>query len=407
MDSNSEVTERITSETPESVGQNVRPPRLGFTLLSVDGSSDARRGVLHTARGDVQTPVFMPVGTLASVKAMTNEMLRATGASMILGNTYHLAVRPGADLVAKFGGLHSFMGWDGPILTDSGGFQIFSLAQSVVIRESGATFRSHIDGTKFELTPERAMEIQSQLGSDVAMQLDHVVALPNKREKIQLAMERSVRWAERCKNAHNRDSQMLFAIVQGGLDHELRQTSAQMLRELDLPGYAIGGLSVGESPAEMYQILDVTTPLLPADKPRYLMGVGRPEDLLEGIARGVDMFDCVMPTRNGRNGHAFTDAGAVRIKNQVYREDPRPIEAGCPCPACQHSRAYVRHLFMCDEMLGPILLSAHNLTYYQRLMERARVAIEQSQFADFHARMRLGWETSKREPSDETSEPLA
>ncbi len=335
-------------------------------------------------------PAFMPVATLGTVKGLEISQVRATGAQMILGNTYHLALRPGEETVRKLGGLHDFMGWDGPILTDSGGFQIFSLAQRTKVTEEGAVFRSHIDGSKINLTPERSIEIQQALGSDIAMVLDHVVALPNEPAAILDACERSIRWAERCRQLAIPE-QSQFAIVQGGLDENLRQHCARQLAELDFPGYAIGGLSVGEPPAEMYRILDATCPHLPKDRPRYLMGVGRPEDLLQGIYRGVDMFDCVMPTRNGRNALAFTDEGPLRLRNEIHRDDDRPIENGCPCPACRRSRGYIRHLFMSKEMLGPILLTAHNLTYYQRLMAQARIAIEENEFSRFFQKKMAGW----------------
>jgi queuine tRNA-ribosyltransferase len=300
---------------------------------------------------------------------------------MILANTYHLTLRPGEQTVATLGGLHTFMGWDGPILTDSGGFQVFSLAERMTVDETGVRFCSHIDGAPVELTPERAVAIQEQLGSDVAMVLDHVVALPNEREIVADAMWRSVRWAERCKAAATRSDQTLFAIVQGGLDAELRAESAEKLVALDFVGYAIGGLSVGESPAEMYVALDVTMHHLPLERPRYLMGVGRPIDLFEAISRGVDLFDCVLPTRNGRNALAFTDAGAIRLRNKQHALDREPLDAACPCLACRHSRGYLRHLFQAGEMLGPILVSMHNLTYYQRIMAEARQAIAENRFS--------------------------
>ena len=325
----------------------------------------------------------MPVGTQGSVKGITINMLRATGAQMILANTYHLALRPGEHVVSELGGLHNFMGWDGPILTDSGGFQLFSLAQMTKVDEEGATFQSHIDGQTLTLSPERAIEIQEALGSDVAMVLDHVTPLPASPELVQDACERTVRWAERCKAVANRPEQAQFAIVQGGLDAHLRTDCAEKLIELDFPGYAIGGLSVGESHDDMYRVLDSSCRVLPEDRPRYLMGVGRPEDLLEGIRRGIDMFDCVMPTRNGRNALAFTDHGPLRLRNQKFQLDKRPIDENCSCPACRHSRGFIRHLFKADEMLGPILLSAHNLTYYQRLVREARIAIENDQFMAF------------------------
>jgi queuine tRNA-ribosyltransferase len=336
-------------------------------------------------------PAFMPVGTLASVKGLDIEQLRGTGAQMVLANTYHLTLRPGEQVVAELGGLHAFMGWDGPILTDSGGFQIFSLAHLSKVNEEEAVFRSHIDGRLLAISPERAVAIQEALGSDVAMVLDHVVQLPNEPDVVRAACERSIRWAARCRDAARRADQAQFAIVQGGLDAALRAVCAEELRKLDFSGYAVGGLSVGETPSEMYCILEATVPHLPVDRPRYLMGVGRPEDLLEAVARGIDLFDCVMPTRNGRNAMAFTDAGPIRLRNLQYERDPRPLEEGCPCPACRRSRAYIRHLFMAGEMLGPILLSIHNLTYYQRLLAGARAAIECDGFAAYQAEKIGGW----------------
>ena len=362
-----------------------------FDLLHVDAAGGARRGTFHTPHGPVETPAFMPVGTVGTVKGLTVDQLRAAGAQMVLGNTYHLMLRPGEAIVRELGGLHRFMGWDGPILTDSGGFQLFSLAHRTKVTEAEATFRSHIDGSLVHLSPERAVAVQEALGSDVAMALDHVVALPAAPEVVDDALERTLRWAERCRRAAVRDDQALFGIVQGGLDPERRTSCARRLAELDLPGYAIGGLSVGETPAEMYACLDATTPAMPVEKPRYLMGVGTPIDLLEAIRRGVDLFDCVMPTRNGRNALAFTDEGTVRLRNAVHTRDPRPLDASCPCPACKHSRGYLRHLFMADEMLGPILLSIHNVTYYQRLTAGVRRAIEGNDFASFYATKVRGW----------------
>ncbi len=367
------------------------PTASSFTLLHQDRHCAARCGDFRTPRGAVSLPAFMPVGTVGTVKGVEIEQLRGTGAQMILGNTYHLALRPGASVVAQLGGLHRFTGWEGPILTDSGGFQIFSLARLTHIDEQGAVFRSHIDGSKMKLTPEDAVQIQATLGSDVAMVLDHVIELPAPRDRVAEAMERSVRWARRCREASRRPDQALFAIVQGGLEADLRRQCAEALAELDFPGYAIGGLSVGETPEEMYQTLDATTPHLPHDRPRYLMGVGRPEDLLEGIRRGVDLFDCVMPTRNGRNAMAFTDHGTLRLRNACHQYDPAPLEENCPCPACRRSRGYLRHLFMSREMLGPILLSIHNLTYYQRLMQQAREAILQDRFVAFHREKQRSW----------------
>jgi queuine tRNA-ribosyltransferase len=368
------------------------PKAFQFELLQTDALTAARRARLHTPRGVVQTPTFMPVGTLGTVKGVDIGRVRETGAQIVLANTYHLALRPGEATVAALGDLHPFMGWSGPILTDSGGFQVFSLADRAQVTEAGVTFRSHIDGALMELTPERSIAIQEQLGADFIMAFDHVVALPNTAEQIEEATWRSVRWAARCRQATTRDDQMLLAIVQGGLDPELRRQCAQALVEQDFQGYAVGGLSVGEAPEQMYETLDATVPELPEDRPRYLMGVGRPEDLLEGVARGIDMFDCVMPTRNGRNALAFTDQGPLRLRNLVHQLDREPLDPNCPCPACQHSRGYLRHLFQAKEMLGPILTSIHNLTYYQRLMAEARTAIEQGRFQSFRQEKQRGWQ---------------
>jgi queuine tRNA-ribosyltransferase len=354
-----------------------------FTLCGQDACSSARRGRLQTAHGSVETPCFMPVGTLGTVKGVEIEQVKQTGAEIILGNTYHLSLRPGEDVIHDLGGLHRFCGWENPILTDSGGFQIFSLAKMTKITEEGAAFRSHIDGSLIHLSPERSIRIQEQLGSDIAMVLDHVAALPNDRKTLEDAMLRTIRWAKRCRNVADHPYQRQFAIVQGGLDPELRRQCAESLAELDFAGYAVGGLSVGETPQEMYDALDFTVPHLPKDKPRYLMGVGTPADILNGIERGIDMFDCVMPTRNGRNAMAFTSSGTVRLRNAQYQRDDRPLDENCGCPACRRSRGYLRHLFMSDEMLGPILLTIHNLTYYQRLVAGARKSIEAGQFREF------------------------
>jgi len=362
-----------------------------FQLQCLDRSSAARRATFFTPHGAVETPSFMPIATVGSVKGLEIESVKASGAQMILGNTYHLTLRPGEETVAALGGLHRFIGWDGPILTDSGGFQLFSLAQMTRVTDEKAVFRSHIDGRLLELSPERAVEIQETLGSDVAMVLDHVVALPNEPDVVRDAVQRTVRWAERARNAARRPDQAQFAIVQGGLDRELRLWCSKELAALDFPGYAIGGLSVGEAPEQMYEVLDFTAPALPADRPRYLMGVGRPQDLLEAVARGVDLFDCVMPTRNGRNAMAFTDQGTLRLRNAKYERDTAPLEEGCSCPACRRSRGYLRHLFMAREMLGPILLSIHNVTYYQRLMAGARAAIEAGCFDEYRRAKLQGW----------------
>ena len=369
------------------------PAPFTYQSLATDPDCSARRGTFITPHGPVEMPAFMPVGTLASVKGVDVERVRQTGAQMVLANTYHLALRPGERVVEQLGGLHRFMGWDGPILTDSGGFQVFSLAQNTKVSEESAVFRSHLDGNLLELTPERAVEIQEALGSDVAMVLDHVVALPNAPEAIRSATERSARWAARSRDAHRRADQAQFGIIQGGLDPRLRVESAEALAKLDFPGYAVGGLSVGETPEEMYAVLDVTVPAMPADRPRYLMGVGRPEDLLEAIRRGIDLFDCVLPTRNGRNALAFTDTGPLRLRNKQYELDERPLDERCPCLACRHSRGYLRHLFMANEMLGPVLVSLHNLTYYQRLLADARKAIEEHRFLPFLQTKRAGWDS--------------
>jgi len=354
-------------------------PRFSFTLEAGDG--DARAGRLTTPHGSVPTPLFMPVATAATVKGVDIGRVRETGAGMLLGNAYHLHLRPGEEIVAQGGGLARFMGWDGPTLTDSGGFQVFSLAKQVKVTEAGAFFRSHIDGSPVEFTPENSMRIQERIGADVAMQLDHVVALPNDRGLVADAMRRSLRWAERCRVAHARPDQALFGIVQGGLDPDLRAESAAGLRALDFPGYAVGGLSVGEGPEAMDAALRATMPHLPADRPRYLMGVGQPRDIIEAVAAGIDMFDCVLPTRCGRNSLVYTFAGQVRLRNACHVRDDRPLEEGCPCPACRHGRSYLHHLFRADEMLGPVLASIHNLTFYQRLVARLRAAIAAGRFA--------------------------
>ena len=361
-----------------------------FHLQHTDGP--ARAALLTTPHGAVETPVFMPVGTQATVKGLTPEMVRGAGAQIILGNTYHLALRPGDALVAELGGLHRFMAWDRPILTDSGGFQVFSLATQVKITDRGATFRSHIDGSPLELTPERAVEIQQNLGSDIAMVLDECPPAQSEPAKMRAAVDRTVKWAERCRKHHSRPDQALFAIVQGGLDLEMRAGCARELVALDFPGYALGGFSVGESPEAMHAALPACAALLPEHKPRYLMGVGRPEDLLAGVAAGIDMFDCVMPTRNGRNALAFTADGPIRLRNARHRRDPAPVESGCDCDCCaNYSRAYLHHLFAAEEMLGPTLLSLHNLAFYLRLMREVREAIRAGRFAAFRAACLARW----------------
>jgi queuine tRNA-ribosyltransferase len=363
---------------------------ISFTLQARDGP--ARAGLLTTPHGPVETPAFMPVGTQGTVKGLTPEMVRAAGARIILGNTYHLALRPGDELIRDLGGLHKFMHWDGPILTDSGGFQVFSLASQVKITDAGASFRSHVDGTPLELTPERAVEIQENLGSDIAMVLDECPPAQSGPEVMRAAVRRSVLWAERCRRHHRRADQALFAIVQGGLDVSLRAECARELVAMDFPGYALGGFSVGEAPEQMHDALPACAALLPVEKPRYLMGVGRPEDLLAGVAAGIDLFDCVMPTRNGRNALAFTADGPVRLRNARHRRDPAPVESGCDCYCCaNYSRAYLHHLFAADEMLGPTLLSLHNVAFYLRLMRDARAAIGDGAFAAFRAGRLARW----------------
>ncbi|QDT00582.1 tRNA guanosine(34) transglycosylase Tgt [Adhaeretor mobilis] len=364
-----------------------------FDLLHSD--RDARRGCLHTPHGTVETPAFMPVGTQGTIKGVDIGRVAETGAQMVLANTYHLHLRPGDEVVAQLGDLHGFMNWSKPILTDSGGFQVFSLADRSKVDEQGVKFRSHIDGSLVDLTPERSMAIQENLGADLIMAFDHVIALPNTPEAVADATWRSVRWAERCQKAHSRSDQLLLGIVQGGLDHALRRECADAMVAMDFGAYAVGGLSVGEPPEEMYAAIEATTPHLPNERLRYLMGVGKPEDLLEAVRRGIDLFDCVMPTRNGRNALVFTDDGPRRLKNAQYTLQSEPLEADCPCPACQHSRGYLRHLFQAKEMLGPVLASIHNLTYYQRLLAEAREAIEADAFEEFHARKQAGWDQGR------------
>ncbi len=369
--------------------------RFRFELEHSDASSLARAGRWVTPHGIVQTPAFMPVGTAAAVKGLTPEQLKQAGVQMVLANTYHLALRPGADVVADLGGLHAMMGWDGPILTDSGGFQVFSLAQLTRLDDEQVVFKSHIDGSSFELSPERAVEIQEALGADCIMCLDECPAHGVERDQLTVAVDRTTRWAARCKEAQRRDDQALFGILQGGTDPKLRERSASGLLPLDFPGYAIGGLGVGEEPAAMYATLDSAVPMLPADRPRYLMGVGRPIDLIEGALRGVDLFDCVMPTRNGRNATAFTSRGLLRLRNACHQRDPRPVDPECDCPVCRRfSRGYLRHLFLANEMLGPILLSLHNVAYYQRLMADLRAACASNSGAQFRSIQLARWERS-------------
>ncbi len=363
---------------------------MNFELQATDGA--ARAGTLITAHGVVETPIFMPVGTQATVKGLTPEMVRGIGAQIILGNTYHLTLRPGDELIRDLGGLHAFMNWPHPILTDSGGFQVFSLAEKRKITDAGAEFRSHLDGRLLELTPEKAVEIQQNLGSDISMVLDECPPADAPPEVMRNALRRTIHWAERCKAHHTHPTQAQFAIVQGGLNVELRAECAEALIPMDFPGYALGGFSVGETPEAMHAALPACAALLPAHKPRYLMGVGRPQDLLIAVAAGIDMFDCVMPTRSGRNALAFTDAGTVKLRNAKHRRDPAPLMSDCECPCCRsYSRAYLHHLFNAGEMLGPILLSLHNLAYYLRLMREARSAILAGHYAEYQRRCEAGW----------------
>ncbi|MDE3060611.1 MAG: tRNA guanosine(34) transglycosylase Tgt [Pseudomonadota bacterium] len=354
-----------------------------FAIHAQDGQ--ARTGEVHTAHGVIRTPAFMPVGTAATVKAMTPEAVRSTGADIILSNTYHLMLRPSAELVARLGGLHRFMHWDGPILTDSGGFQVMSLAKLRKLTEQGVTFQSHLDGTTYELTPERAMEIQYLLGSDISMVLDECTPYPATEKAAADSMRLSMRWAERSKNAFvRREGYAVFGIVQGSVYPALREESCTALKAIGFDGYAVGGLAVGEGQEIMFNVLDFTLPHLPAERPRYLMGVGKPDDIVGAVMRGVDMFDCVIPTRAGRFARAYTEKGERNIRNARYAEDANPLQEGCPCPACtQYSRAYLHHLFKADEMLGPMLLTWHNLTFYQQLMQGLRAAIAQGRLEAF------------------------
>ena len=352
-----------------------------FTLSATDGM--ARRGRIDTARGEIHTPAFMPVGTVGTVKGMYPEQVRDTGADILLGNTYHLMLRPGAEQVAALGGLHVFMDWARPILTDSGGFQVMSLAKLRKLNEHGVTFRSHIDGSAHELTPERSIEIQTLLDSDIIMQLDECISLPAVRQEMERAMELSLRWGQRSKDAFGKQPhRALFGINQGGDDAELRSRSAAGLKSIGFDGYAVGGLAVGEPQETMFRVLGEITPELPADKPRYLMGVGKPDDIVEAVRRGIDMFDCVLPTRSGRTGQAFTADGPINIRNAKFAEDQAPIEADCGCPSCaDYSRAYVHHLVRSGEILGSMLMTEHNLWFYQRLMQGLRDAIRAGEFA--------------------------
>ena len=359
--------------------------RFAMEILATEGA--ARRGRVTTAHGSYETPAFMPVGTAGTVKAMTADAVRSTGAQVVLGNTYHLMLRPGAERVERLGGLHRLMDWPGPILTDSGGFQVMSLAELRKITEQGVRFRSHVDGAYHDLTPERCMDIQRCLDATITMQLDECPPYPSDKAAVAAAVGLSARWAARCREAFvERPGYGLFGIVQGGVHADLRAESAAALTEIGFEGYAVGGLAVGEPQEMMFESLDFIVPHLPHDRPRYLMGVGRPEDIVGAVARGIDMFDCVMPTRSGRTGQAFTRRGPINLRNARHAEDPRPMDAECGCPACRkHARAYLHHLVRTKEILGAMLLTWHNLHYYQDLMAGIRAAVEAGRFAEFAA----------------------
>ena len=368
--------------------------KFSYSLSAVN--EKARCGVISTPRGEIKTPAFMPVGTAATVKAMLPESVRSTGADILLGNTYHLMLRPTAERISELGGLHKFMNWERPILTDSGGFQVMSLAELRKLSEEGVTFKSHIDGSRHVLSPERSMEIQKMLGSDIVMCFDECPALPASYGKIAESMQLSMRWAQRSRDAFgDRPGYALFGIQQGGLEFDLRAESAKILKSIEFDGYAIGGLAVGEGQEAMFRVLDFAPDMLPADKPRYLMGVGKPSDIVGAVKRGIDMMDCVLPSRSGRTGQAFTHRGVVNIKNARHQNDPRPLDVSCQCPACKnYSRAYLHHVFKSQEIISSMLLTWHNLHYYQNLMEKIRKAILNQSFAEFelefHKNLSLG-----------------
>jgi len=372
--------------------------QIRFEMQARDGL--ARSGVISTPRGDIRTPAFMPVGTAATVKAMMPESVRATGADILLGNTYHLMLRPGAERIDRLGGLHEFMNWDRPILTDSGGFQVMSLAGLRKLTEAGVTFRSHIDGSKHELTPERSMEIQRLLGSDIVMCFDECPALPATDKAVAESMRLSMRWAERSKDAFgDRPGHALFGIMQGGVTPELREESAEALKEIGFDGYAVGGLAVGEGQEAMFGVLDYAPGYLPEDKPRYLMGVGKPDDIVGAVKRGIDMMDCVLPSRSGRTGQVFTRRGVLNIKNARHQDDPRPLDEACSCPACSnYSRAYLHHVFRSQEIISSMLLTWHNLHYFQDIMAGMREAITQGRFAEWEAAFHAGRAQGDIEP---------
>lgn len=358
---------------------------LTYELKKTCKQSGARRGKIQTPHGEIQTPIFMPVGTLATVKSMTPEELKEVGSQIILSNTYHLYMRPGHELVKKAGGLHGFMNWDKPILTDSGGFQVFSLGPLRKITEEGVEFRSHLDGSKHMFTPESVMEVENALGADIMMAFDECAPYPASRDYVKQSLERTTRWLERCKKSHeNSENQALFGIVQGGMYKDLRKQSVEEITAIDLPGYAVGGLSVGEPKNIMYDVLEYTTPLMPEHKPRYLMGVGSPEDLIEGVIRGIDMFDCVLPTRIARNGTAMTSHGKVVVRNATYKEDFSSLDPECDCYTCRNfTKAYIRHLVKTNEILGARLITIHNLHFLLKLMENIRKAIDEDRLLDY------------------------
>jgi queuine tRNA-ribosyltransferase len=373
---------------------NLMKKKFSYSLSAVN--EKARCGVISTPRGEIKTPAFMPVGTAATVKAMLPESVRSTGADILLGNTYHLMLRPTAERISELGGLHKFMNWERPILTDSGGFQVMSLAELRKLSEEGVTFKSHIDGSRHVLSPERSMEIQKMLGSDIVMCFDECPALPASYGKIAESMQLSMRWAQRSRDSFgDRPGYALFGIQQGGLEFDLRDESAKILKSIEFDGYAIGGLAVGEGQEAMFRVLDFAPDMLPADKPRYLMGVGKPSDIVGAVKRGIDMMDCVLPSRSGRTGQAFTHRGVVNIKNARHQNDPRPLDVSCQCPACKnYSRAYLHHVFKSQEIISSMLLTWHNLHYYQDLMEKIRKAILNQSFAEFelefHKNLSLG-----------------
>ncbi|MCK5811771.1 MAG: tRNA guanosine(34) transglycosylase Tgt [Clostridiales bacterium] len=362
----------------------MKPNSVTYELIKTCQQTGARLGKVHTPHGSFDTPAFMPVGTQATVKGMSPDELKEIGSGIILSNTYHLYMRPGNELIKKAGGLHNFMNWDKPILTDSGGFQVFSLAEFRKITEDGVTFKSHIDGSSHLFTPEKATEIQNDLGADIIMAFDECIPYPAEYDYAKNSLERTTRWLQRCKDSNKRDDQALFGIIQGGMFPDLRIQSAKEITSIDLPGYAIGGLSVGESKDEMYKMLDITTPIMPSNKPRYLMGVGSPDALIEGSIRGIDMFDCVLPTRIGRNGTAMTSKGRVIVRDRKYAEDFSPLDEKCDCYVCKNfSKAYIRHLIKAKEMLGLRLVTWHNLYFLLGLMEGIRKAIIEDRLKDF------------------------